>query len=271
MKRITIIIIGLLCLVGTVYCQDIQVPMNKSYYEKYYTPQKSYYGYVNVGASLPSGQFKQAPSLDMPLLAPFVGEDGMGGTTGVFFDAGFRFPIGGNYKTKNSLFPTFSYGVEFAMNNIDWTGVGSSMANVESNPFLYAGLELGAGLSYNYKDKYVIEFNYDMGIPLVTEFPALTNLGEDDHRLNFDIGYDFNGAPRDNGIVVSPSSTFKSTRSWVLAVRKNKLRFAVEWFRYNAEQVYHFTTYDASGDKSEELFVANMAWTTTKVGLGVIF
>lgn len=261
MKRITIII-GLICVFGTVYCQDVQVPMNKSYYEKFFTPQKEYYGYLTIGASLPRGQFKQVPSLDKPLLDPFIGKDGMGGTTGLFVDAGVRLPFGGFYSNKNQLFPTYSFGMEVALNDINWTGVGSSMANVESTSFLFFGLKLGGGLSYNLRDKFVFEFTYDMGLPLISEFPTLSNHGENDHRLNFNIEDDYSE---------SPSSTFKPTRSWVLAIRKNNFRFSIDWFRYNAEQMYEFTSYDTSGNQSTKKFVAKMPWTTTKVGLGVIF
>lgn len=234
--------------------------------EFYYAPQpmSRNYFFVKGGSNIPTSQFAETPNADEPLLAPFIGEDGMGGKTGFSISSGYRFGWSAP-KYENTFFAISGLSASFKYNSIHkWYDLNWDAGMQENNYIFNAGgmngffLDFSSGLGYNVKNTLILELNGSIHFPLRVGFPSVSY---EPYESNQSDVFKFSVEP--DGV----SQTRLGTGLEIL-IRTNQYSFGLEWFQYNARKEYH---YNFPSLLISEDFVAEFKWKTFQLMLGLCF
>lgn len=163
-QKILPLLILTMCSLGLRAQNNSGIPTELEYYQPYYAMSTNYFS-VGLGLAIPVGQYGASPSADLPLLAPFAGQDGMGGRGGFGLGLEYtgRFVSFKKQKRRNELeykdeiYPIVKLRLEYlSLGNIDWSEVipnsySNGRINIISN-------SLGYGFAKNIDQRYVFEF-----------------------------------------------------------------------------------------------------------------
>lgn len=258
MHKLLYISCFLCCSVFTANAQ--YVPGELDYYKKYRSPLASFYFDISLGPSIGVGQWGAAPSAELPLLAPFVGEDGMGVGGGAFISLGFTIPLVFKMDYANSLYPTIGYGIEAASHGApNWeTAITVSPPEATSTAFNLSGY-LNGGLNYNLNNVVVIEahakmlFSFESGQPGLQYYSPITG----DQEFSIEV-------PESNyELAWSPGYAYS------LGFRFSKLRVFAELYSQKIVRYYEYN-YIENGSTETEEFNSNFKVQTLRFGISYI-
>jgi hypothetical protein len=248
-----------LCL-GWVSTQAQYVPNDLSYYQKFRKPLASFYFDISAGASMGMGNWGAAPSANLPLLAPFAGEDGMGAGTGYFLSLGFTIPLVFKMDYKNSLYPTIGYGIEAAEHGIlNWKSVMPNNPPEATSCFNLSAY-LNGGLNYNINNSLVIEAHAKVLFSITSLQPDLLYFSPADRNQEFSIEVP---EGTDNELAWTPGFAYS------LGIRFSKLRLYAEFYNQQVKRSYGYT-YMENGDTKTELFNSDFKVQTLRFGVSYI-
>lgn len=258
--------IGYLIVIGlfSFAAQGQYIPDNLEYYEKYRKPAGpagDLYAQFGAGISLPMASWGAQPSPNLPLLAPFLGEDGMGAGTGYFINFSQMVPINA-FSSPNNTYWGFKWGAELANHgSVDWTEV-IEKANSQYSDF---NLSFLLGPTYNIRmgEKWVIElggtFNFSV-------WSGQTELGTipGDNPLPTD--FDITPASPDEG----PEMVWQPGYSLSLGVRIRHWKIYGELYTQNVKRYFEFTSY-SNQDESIQGFNSDYTISTFRIGIAYLF
>lgn len=269
MKKVALIIPCIFLAFGTLQAQIL--PGDTSYYAPFEVEgavrdDNANYYYTSLGLSyaMPRGNWAAAPSPDQPLLAPFVGEDGMGAGSG--YTAYFTQVVGISANTVNAIYPTVHWSLEYSYNgSLEWSEVIEGSYNSYGSDML--SFAIGGGASYNYNNRWVLESSLSFYLPVIVGAPDISYLG----GTGFTNVEDHFQVASDRTNFEGEENAFNLGYGLNVGLRIKHIKIFAELFWYNHEHYYEYETYYSNGGEIIEPFTSDFTVSTLRLGLGYIF
>lgn len=238
------------------------VPTDEAYYKKYRKPIFASTIDISGGMSTPLGNWGAAPSLNQPLLAPFIGEDGMGAGNGYFVSLGMNVALRYDSDYKNASY----WGLKFGLDASDhgylnqWNEINQNLLGQES-AFNLSFL-IGTNYNYNINNVLVIEAGANVLLSVVSLAPELDYVGFDDDPNRFLIR---TPEGTDDEIAWQPGFTLN------FGIRFRRIRFYTELYQQGFNRTYEYVTYNNQNDEVVEVFNADFDVVNLRFGLSYLF
>lgn len=216
----------------------------------------SYYLSIGGGACAPMGQWGAQADLSKPLLASFLGEDGMGATYGGYVS--LRNMVNFSYEAINGWSTIGHWNLEYSSNGYP-----------ELHPDLESGSQIGsdqlsfgigAGRAYNWNNRWGFAAELNMYFPTIQTFPSYDN--------HFP-------AQEENEFSLEPS---EFDQAWYpgyglsLAFRSQRWRISVEYFTIRQSAIYTYERIEQpTGQMIESDFTADFRVSTLRFGIDYMF
>lgn len=240
------------------------VPSKPEYYAKYKKPLEdagSLYAQIGAGLSLPMGTWGEAPSPNLPLLAPFLGDDGMGAGIGYFVNFSQMVPINA-FSTKSNSYWGIKWGAEFASHGwADWSeAIPEATSQADAYNF---SLLLGPTYTFRLGEKAAFELGGTVNFSLFSGQTEITTVASIDPSE-----YDFMILPAtpESGSEIGWQPGF----SFSLGFRIHSWKLYGEYYTQGINRYYEVTTYDLQEEVIQG-FNGEYNISTLRIGIAWLF
>lgn len=251
------------------------VPMEENYYAPYFVPQKMEYSYLSVSWVKPRGIYNRKPkaSVGNDLKDPFLSKDGVGASSGFKLSFGRRTQIPYEKLSKiQYLTGSYSYGIETG--SLGKTGFSKIHSDIEDKRLWMVSIEGGAGLTYELPGKAVLEFNFELAIPVIMTSPEI------DLKNNYDYYWGYGGGLNSDSFEeyyqvekdILGRRKIRLAQNYQFAVRRDDWKFFIEFYRYRfvSDYVYTHDQYWVNGIDKEDEFTTNLKIKTINIGFSYL-
>ncbi len=260
--------LGLFFILFSKNAQGQVLPSDSSYYAPYEyegiarddKDLFSFYTSIGGGASAPMGTWGQQADLTSPLLAPLLGEDGMGATYGGYIS--LRQMVNLSYTSPNAWSSILHWNLEYSYNGTGLMHPDMDILVGETSSQLSFGI--GTGLAYNYNNNWGFESEVSLLLPVVSTAPDysyLANFSNDEDK-------EFELTPSETDMAWYPGYSISA------AIRSKRWRFSVELYSIKHKGIYTYSRIDSAIDPNtavENDFTAEFQVTTLRFGVDYLF